>query len=593
MSSVSALRRVNWVMIYMAFMAVGSLLSYVLLTAPPCPFTEEDLRLLRQLVQQDKEAAAAAAMQEGELADSAGDSTQQQADDASQEMEIAELMQQHKGSENQVCTGKNFLRLNDNSLRQLDESLRKEKVAFLESERRTPELNNKLEAAADLLGADVAANAAHNVDALPTRVDQLALPRVLSRPKASSEELARQPEMCGSWQDNYAQMHQAAMKAVIQGQDPPPGTRFVVFRCRQGPRVNNTATEMCGGLGDRFSGMVSAMAFALLTNRMFLLDWPGHEVAFTSPYIDYDYHPNVVGGPMADLSLPPMPVITEDGKDRQGELVRSADGQVALWNWHDCEIRLKKKRCGGVFAGHAHKLDVGFPEPVVIMSFNKGVTSILMEHPTAGPALRGHGLQPEFIFGCLLHFLIKPTDAVMQRFAQYSAALDSDANFVVGVHVRTGDRSLKSTPPILTLDDRDRWNVKYRDYFDCAEWVARQHRRADQQLLWFFVTDSESLREATRKEYGEKVLVTDVQPSHIDELVSGDLPHDLSAKHLQEAFGEWWLLSKCDYVVFAPKSGFSKTAYAYSLQSATAINPALMPRRVVRTLDMAHIGAGL
>ncbi len=63
----------------------------------------------------------------------------------------------------------------------------------------------------------------------------------------------------------------------------------------------------------------------------------------------------------------------------------------------------------------------------------------------------------------------------------------------------------------------------------------------------------------------------------------------------QESMAEWWLLSKCSYVVFAPKSGFSRTAYAYSLRSNSAVNPSIYPWKTLKTTDkqIAHYGSGL
>lgn len=38
--------------------------------------------------------------------------------------------------------------------------------------------------------------------------------------------------------------------------------------------------QLCSGTGDRFRGIISMLAFAMLTKRLFLLDWPSHPVRF-------------------------------------------------------------------------------------------------------------------------------------------------------------------------------------------------------------------------------------------------------------------------------------------------------------------------
>lgn len=54
------------------------------------------------------------------------------------------------------------------------------------------------------------------------------------------------------------------------------------------------ADENCGGWGDRLVGMSAAFAFALITNRVFLIDMPGLDLSFSSPYIDWRYDPELV-----------------------------------------------------------------------------------------------------------------------------------------------------------------------------------------------------------------------------------------------------------------------------------------------------------
>ena len=63
-------------------------------------------------------------------------------------------------------------------------------------------------------------------------------------------------------------MHRAALA-------DPSKHRFAIWRCFEveAAAININLDDDCGGLGDRFPGIVGIFLFALLTNRAFLMDW--------------------------------------------------------------------------------------------------------------------------------------------------------------------------------------------------------------------------------------------------------------------------------------------------------------------------------
>eukprot|EP00899_Mesostigma_viride_P024066 jgi/Mesvir1/4844/Mv11122-RA.1 len=70
--------------------------------------------------------------------------------------------------------------------------------------------------------------------------------------------LARTP----TWLWRYAEFHQERLGK--------PGTRYLIYQCAGRAAV---IREGCGGLGDRFAGIASTLYLAIVTNRVFLIDY--------------------------------------------------------------------------------------------------------------------------------------------------------------------------------------------------------------------------------------------------------------------------------------------------------------------------------
>jgi len=97
-------------------------------------------------------------------------------------------------------------------------------------------------------------------------------------------------------------------------------------------------------------------------------------------------------------------------------------------------------------------------------------------------------------------------------------------------------------------------------------------------VKWFLVSDSLWIKEEAVKMYGEKVWLTDITPWHVSKVE----PLTSKTKYISkkqnktpiqtmvETLGEWWLYSQCDYFILSEMSGFSRTAYAYSLKEKVA-----------------------
>lgn len=77
----------------------------------------------------------------------------------------------------------------------------------------------------------------------------------------------------------YLMWHQAQMKCVRNAacyRSKKLTLRIMLWRC---PKQR---TSQCSGVGDRFRGIVSSLVIAMLTDHVFLLEWPDHPYPFLS-----------------------------------------------------------------------------------------------------------------------------------------------------------------------------------------------------------------------------------------------------------------------------------------------------------------------
>lgn len=85
--------------------------------------------------------------------------------------------------------------------------------------------------------------------------------------------------------ERYIKWH-GLMRACLQNDScGHPRPRILLWRCRNG------IGSLCWGIGDRMRGMISSMVLAMMTKRMFLIDWPNRpfpiEDAISNAVIDW------------------------------------------------------------------------------------------------------------------------------------------------------------------------------------------------------------------------------------------------------------------------------------------------------------------
>eukprot|EP00898_Chlorokybus_atmophyticus_P000900 jgi/Chlat1/1810/Chrsp135S02128 len=428
--------------------------------------------------------------------------------------------------------------------------------------------------------------------------------------KINSEELAEEEEVCGSWMSSYAEMHRKAMAYAIECSTghhrmllqlellntsnaslPTSATPrkkhpygYVVYRCRQ--------DDQCGGFSDRLTGMVTAFMFALVTNRAFLLDWPRAERAFYSPHINWGYTSKVFLRPEKDEGMPNMPA--NPTKPQWGSNVswEHESARVGLYNWHGCDIRRRHWNCGGAFGGHLGNLSTGLMEDVAVMTMDSGAVSMAFREPALARLLGEKGLKAETAFSCFLHFIMRPAPTVRARFQDWVSLLDDPNVFSIGIHIIVPAKWMVYNTEVR-LKDFDEKGTQYYAYFRSAEELAAAYAKPGQRVVWFLATNSANLKVKAMRNYPDKLIATPVRPGPVDRTVASHLTEDQLHENLIGAVGDWWLLSKCDFLVMRRGSGFAKTALAYSFKTQHAVFPGSGPFFFLQLLELAEIGSGL
>ena len=343
-------------------------------------------------------------------------------------------------------------------------------------------------------------------------------------------------EVCGSvWQDAYAARH-AQILALDAAQQ-----RILVFD-----------TNGNGGLADRFTGLMTVLLLAILTDRALAIDWPGREAALLTPRIDV----------AAAL----------------GVAQHAARGDSRRLSWLNGN-RLQIRNLTEV-----SDLNAVWPERVLIIQSNRGFTHSLLTSELHATLAASRGLTPANAqFGCLLNFLFEPTAAAMLALAPVRAAITqaaAEGALTVGIHVRTGDASFAAEGAagvhgggVESGRSQSRGAELFKTHrfiFDYALRLAAERvgptsaYPAGRSLRFVILGDSPALRRHAADELGHERVVyygngTNTLVAHV-RFQPGDAT-------LQAAVSEHWLYTGCELYVFSSHSGFPRTAAARALRA--------------------------
>ncbi|GAA6013163.1 hypothetical protein JCM10207_006191 [Rhodosporidiobolus poonsookiae] len=326
-----------------------------------------------------------------------------------------------------------------------------------------------------------------------------------------------------TWLKSYKRLHEEMRRGEREA-------RVVEIECEEGH---------CGGLGDRLLPLASAFWFALVTNRAFFATWrspiPLHAV-FDSPHLDWE---------LSSASVLVQNTTLVEGMVELDTMQARAKEIDALFG----SVRWDPPGDERVGPGTS-ETDRAFHAPWIKWHSNPGLVHRSFSYPSLQPRIAALNLTSTNAFACLISYLLRPAPPALELIAQYTSVLALPSVFSVGIHVRTGDRSMKDRE----WDETQNTVKRHSQFFRCARDLASTYAAPSQRVVLALVTDSAALKASALRRFGaDGLVVTDFEPQHADQ----------NAGMADAVFGsvvEMWMLGRTDMVVASHKSGFGKLA---------------------------------
>jgi hypothetical protein len=294
------------------------------------------------------------------------------------------------------------------------------------------------------------------------------------------------PASCGTaWQAPYAALH----ARIVSGAAPQ---RTLV----------SVAVE--AGVADRLSGLVSQFLFALLSGRALQCatygNLPPWEAAYVSPHLDM--RPPALSAAV----LEPLKFTYRGVRGYDGPREYAPDSGVdparyyPLYLTNDYGLRARD-----MF--HAQDL-ARAPEghegvPTILSASNRGKSYAVFDNPHHSAQLQAMGLTPDNAFACVHRFLFalgpRTCDDVCREHARILDAAGAADTLRIAIHVRSGDAAFAEG------DVPAPWQ-QAEAHFSCAEEIAATRAAPNQSVLFYFNSDSLSLRRQAVERYGARLL---------------------------------------------------------------------------------------
>ena len=334
-----------------------------------------------------------------------------------------------------------------------------------------------------------------------------------------------------TWRDRYRNLQTGMRDAFKKASstvsaDGLGDARFLVWSCRP--------QKKCAGLGNQLISMVAAFMLALMTERAFLIDYPGsllHE-NLKSDFIDW----RPPSGFLDWVQASPSPSLESGAVN--GTRARVISGPLS---------RLEPDKL------------ISCAEPVLWVQdgtysfFLRDVWEFVMAGGGVG------GLTREAMCAMGLHS-VDETFAILGRFlfsspiGQASERLSSlyalpllsasPRPFVIGVQIRAGFRGLEGEPQRFRAEELD--DVARR-FSEAARRIELDHMPAGAQPVWVLATDVPGLKDAMLAgQDGPKIVHNPCTPAHVKDC-DGDAASATGAR-ARSVFGcalaDWWMLGQ-------------------------------------------------
>jgi len=163
----------------------------------------------------------------------------------------------------------------------------------------------------------------------------------------------------------------------------------------------------------------------------------------------------------------------------------------------------------------------------------------------------------DFIFGCLVRFLVIPTKATMEYFrAEIEELTRNSRNITIGVQIRTRAAMRNPGSSIEQIIAEQFYNL----FRDCSINLSR-----NRGAVIFILSDSIDLRHKLIKDLNKHgILAFTTGVENVREIkVDGSSEYNKSKiSQGEEVFGESFLFSLCDLFIYTKRSGFGRVAAA-------------------------------
>jgi hypothetical protein len=257
----------------------------------------------------------------------------------------------------------------------------------------------------------------------------------------------------------------------------------------------------------RLLGMSSTFIFALLTDRAFLAEWripPPLEAIFGSPNIDWSYDSSDPGAVLKDLIPTSLDVVNFSAQHIDRLFLHS--------NW-----------------------TIKYPEPFIKFHTNRGMVLRTFSSRIYAPQLNTMGMRQHTAFGCIIDYLFRPSPPAISFITEYTALFTLPRIFSVGIEIGTGESKNDNS-----YGNFQKYSLsRYQQFFKCANQLAATYAMPWQKVVYYLVTDSETLRNEAIATM-ENVMVSGL-PIGTAENGPADAMHNSVIEN--------WILSKTNYRV--------------------------------------------
>ena len=334
-------------------------------------------------------------------------------------------------------------------------------------------------------------------------------------------------EKCGLlWQKEYCEFHKKALKN-------PKNSKYLSFNCHSSGH---------GGLGNRIQGIVSVFFLALLTDRVFLINWIG-----PGKIADY-LEPNQINW---DLPL-----------SRFGTFHKSFWGVIPEPGGYDHSVVKSED------AFSKWSLETDFESDVLQTRFEAvGTIFHFLQELYKNPYLRTQAAMKELpsspsqMFGCGFQFLFRKSLAMVRALRQARLSLGRKPP-LLGIHVRTSDHHWGSTNPFSYRSHNSTL------FFMCAReqsnFIRQRFGSSFNDLKWFLAADDKAVKTAAKKQFPDEIISLNLNPKH---LAFGWQDSNTIRDVLLDIF----LLAESDFLLLTFGSSFSRLVTAVGLHDENSV----------------------